>query len=133
MTLLRLLCIALITLTTMAVQAQTPFVGGGAGDPVVDELPTDLTEGEIDAWLATRSDSEIRALLRQELYEGAEAEAAVAGTSLIVAIDTRLTEMAATIGERVVRWADALANLGDRSERIAARMEMATNGTGGMV
>ncbi|MEM7445447.1 MAG: mechanosensitive ion channel family protein, partial [Pseudomonadota bacterium] len=46
---------------------------------------------------------------------------------------TRLTEMAATIGERVVRWADALANLGDRSERIAARMEMATNGTGGMV
>lgn len=132
-TLLRLLCILLALLVFGSAQAQAPLVGGGTAEPDTQELPTDLAVDEIDAWLATRSDGEIRALLRQELFDGAAADADIQGGSLIADIDDRLSEMAATIGERVTRWADALANLGDRREQIAARMSLATNGAGGMI
>ncbi|MEO1223737.1 MAG: mechanosensitive ion channel family protein [Pseudomonadota bacterium] len=130
---LRLLCFLLALLVFGTAQAQTPFVSGAPAEPAGEELPPELTVDEIDAWLATRSDGEIRALLRQELYEGAEAETDGQGSSLIADIDNRLSTMAATIGERVTRWADALSNLGDRREQIAARMALAANGLGGMV
>lgn len=129
---LSIVCVGLALLFSGAAHAQSPLIGAGAAEPAVAELPTDLTQDEIDAWLATRSDGEIRALLRQELHAGAEAEAAVEGTSLIATIDIRLSEMAGTIGTRVSMWVDAFGNLGDRGDRIAARMAMARDGSGGM-
>ncbi len=86
-------------------------------DPPAPSIPQELTPPEVDALLSRLTDAEIRALLRDELVRRAEAQAAAAPPTMDgwAAIEMRLGQMGATIGERVARWAVAIANLDERA------------------
>ncbi len=85
--------------------------------------------------MARLTDADIRALLRDELVRRAEEQAAAdaAGDDTLAAAAARLEIMAATIETRMVRWAGALANIGERRERIEDRMSLAESGVVGIV
>ncbi len=131
------LCSILMAAHTPAAQAQTRLPGVATtsdSEPAI-KLPTDLSPEMVDALMARLTDAEIRALLREELHRRADerAEAEATDVKTLASIRTRLTEMAITIETRVTRWIKALGNLGSRREKIAARLALATSGTGGMI
>ena len=107
-----------------------------APQPLTHPLAQPLTPGTVDAMLSRLTDAEIRALLRDELMRRAEAEMAAAARPTMdswFAVEARIAAMAATIEERVTRWAKALANLHDRREDVAAALDRAEDGVGGMI
>ncbi|GAB5469805.1 MAG: mechanosensitive ion channel [Rhodospirillales bacterium] len=111
-----------------AVQDQGPATGAQA-------LPEDLSPEMVDGLLARMTDADIRDLLRQELQKRAE-EHAAAEVGEIDALGTaleRMAEMRATIETRVLRWADALANLDRRQSQVEARLALAEGGVGAML
>ena len=121
--------------TTAEAQVGLPGVAQGNQPEPAPTLPTDLSPEMIDALMARLTDTEIRALLREELRRRADERAAaeVVQVETLDSIRTRLTEMAATIETRVTRWAKALANLGSRRAKVAAKLAKAESGIGGMI
>ncbi|HUS54554.1 MAG TPA: mechanosensitive ion channel family protein [Thermohalobaculum sp.] len=132
------LCLALIVamLATVAT-AQVKLPGAGAAPSTITApaFPADLSPEMVDALMARLTDSEIRALLRDELKRRAEEQAATefATDETLASIQTRLTEMATNIETRVSSWADALANIGNRREPIQKKLARAKNGLIGMI
>jgi small-conductance mechanosensitive channel len=132
------LCIAVgVSMHAFVASAQVKLPGRaptGQAEAVV-EFPADLSPEMIDALLSRLTDSEIRALLREELHRRAEERAAAVAVTdaALVSIRNRLTEMAANIEKRVSSWTDALANIGDRRESIRKRFAKAQNGIVGMI
>ncbi|MFQ5565808.1 MAG: hypothetical protein ACE5EU_05540, partial [Paracoccaceae bacterium] len=116
-------------------QAGLAGVAQGNQPEAAPTLPADLTPEMVDALLARLTDAEIRALLREELHRRADERAAAeaAQVQTLASIHARLTKMAATIEKRVTRWAKALANLGARRGKIAAKLARAENGVWGMI
>ena len=133
---------ALCVVVVMAAQstpaeAQVGLAGTAPGNPSdsTPTLPADLTPEMIDALMARLTDAEIRALLREELRRRADERAAAEEDQVetLVRIRTRLTKMATTIETRVTRWAKALANLGSRRDKVAAKLARAESGVWGMI
>ncbi|MEH6633773.1 MAG: mechanosensitive ion channel family protein [Halopseudomonas aestusnigri] len=119
----------LLEITT--VQAQTIF---SQKDEATKEIPENLTPELIDRLLATLSDKELRELFREELVRQADekVQEKASGDTVLAAIETRLTEMVERIETRVVKWADAIVNIGSRGPKVKERLALAQNGILGM-
>jgi len=133
-----LLFAALAIVATSATAAAQATYGIGvqtADPPRITQLPDDLTPETVDGLLARLTDSEIRELLRDELARRAEerraAEAEAADVS--AEIRARLARMAEQIETRATRWANAIANISQRSDRVRARLDKARHGPGAML
>ena len=133
---------ALCVVVVMAAQstpaeAQIGLAGAAQGNQsqAPPTLPADLSPEMVDALMARLTDTEIRALLRQELHRRADERAAAeeVQVEILASIPTRLTRREATIETRVTRWAKALANLGARRAKVAAKLAKAENGVWGMI
>jgi len=134
---LAVVCLALIA--GQSAQAQTrPPPGAAAAlrsEPAQPAIPDALTPETVDALMARLTDAEIRELLRDELRRRAEEQVEAGGTDsmTLVQVRERLTGMTATIEDRVTRWIEALANLGERRGAIAERLARAEDGVAGMI
>ncbi len=109
--------------------------GQSAQGDAVPALPDDLTPEMVDGLLSRLTDADIRALLREELVRRAEerAEAEAQSIDALQSASDRLEQMLVTIDARVARWITALANIGERREKIAERLARAEGGVGAML
>ncbi|MCZ4279888.1 mechanosensitive ion channel family protein [Kiloniella laminariae] len=115
-------------------QAQSLFNKSQPADKKI-EIPEELDPAAVDQLLGRLSDEQIRVLLRDELVRRADEQAAEEDVSdqTLLLIETRLSNMATEIRQRVTRWSVALANLENRKGIVAARLSLASSGVGGMV
>lgn len=128
---IRILLISLIFLG-LPLTAESQFL---PTSPEAPEISTrDLSPELIDGMLARLTDAEIRELLRAELIRQAEEKMdAATGPGVLDLINARLTEMAATIEERVTRWASALANIDNRYATVGSRLQEGAYGLTGSI
>ncbi len=132
--LIALAALAILTALSAPSRAQLGMTATDRAPPAA-ALPDELTPEVIDAMLARLTDSEIRALLRDELVRRAEeqAEREAQSEAFFEDVENRLTDMATRIRERTTRWAEAIADLGSRRDQVARRLAMATHGVTGMI
>ena len=129
---IRLLLLTL-TLIGLVLPAQAQFLQSSPEEKPAIAMDS-LTPELVDGMLARLTDAEIRELLRAELARRADEnmeEAASPGA--LELIEARLTDMTATIEERVTRWVGALANIDNRYEIVARRLQEGDHGLIGSV
>ncbi|MFK7945645.1 MAG: mechanosensitive ion channel family protein [Paracoccaceae bacterium] len=107
--------------------------GEGATEPV--EIPRPLTPDLIDGVMSRLTDTEVRALLREELDRQAAEDAKVMDerANPFEVASTRLDDMLTRIGARAQRWAKALMSLDERRPQVEQRLATAESGLAGMV
>ncbi len=99
------------------------------------EIPSVLTPTVIDGLLSRLTDAELRAVLREDLERQAEEQARSATEEIdfLMVVKQRLTDMKTRISERVMRWADRIANLDDRLPTYRKKLASAESGFIGMI
>ncbi|MGB0504562.1 MAG: mechanosensitive ion channel family protein [Pikeienuella sp.] len=111
------------------------LLGGSDSSGEAVELPENLTPEIVDGLLARLTDAEVREVLQTELLRQSDAQAAAqmdAATALTLAAE----EVEATLiraQDRFVRWSSSLANIGNRQDKVAKRLERAEQGVLGMI
>ena len=132
-----IVCLAIVLATgLLSVSARAQFIPKETptqSEPV--KLPKNLDESSIDKLLSRLTDSQIRDLLRDELFRRAEqkTKASVNQKSFTEQARQRLEQMEEKITGRVTRWYSAILNLGSRKEKVKERMELAAGGYAGML
>lgn len=125
---------ALVALTNTGL-AQSPMAFSEELEAEAVNLPENLTPDVIDSVLSRLTDAEVRVILREELERKAEEQALASETTeaFLSVAEQRLTSMYDTIAERLVRWADRIANLDQRKDQVQRLLDRAQSGVIGMV
>lgn len=132
------LCIALFLLlmpTTAWSQGQFLSASKNSAPTTGVEIPEVLTPTIIDGLLSRLTDTELRAVLRDDLERQAreQADALAEEIDFLMLVKQRLSDMSDRIATRTMRWADRIAHLDNRLGNYRKKMASAQAGFVGMV